>query len=320
MQQDFIPPYIMHQFWSTDPWIVYQSSERLTVPELLPPVPCIRIIRHARGVTTPEIVRLIRECQEFRPRDVVLYAAQCDAHFELLRRMQLPCVRWNHNALVDERIFKPADVTPWCHTSISRVVPFKRLELATRVPDLKIVGSVENKDYHAWLKPQMPRAEFLNENGRWLIDKEVAALLQQSLAMVLTSDDQIEGNCRAVTEAMLTGCPVVYTAPQRMCETWLVPETSRAAAPAVESVTKAVLHAPVWDKAFIRQRTLQNVGRYRDDLAATVAAAARQLGYDGFILDVQALVDAKYILWQDRERWLADLPPIIRQQIDQRKA
>lgn len=311
----------MHQFWSVDPWIVYQSSERLTVSELLPPVPCIRIIRHARAVETPEIVRLIRECQAFRPRDIVLYAAQCDAHFNLLVRMKLPCVRWSHNALVDDRIFDciPAERTGY--TTISRVVPFKRLELARNVSPLKVIGSVEDPNYLAMIKPWMPHAEFLNEHGHWLDDKDVAAVLQTSVAMLLTSDDRVEGNCRAVTEALLTGCPVIYTAPQRMCETWLTPETSIGVAPTVEAVTAAVKmpHSPELS-ANIRRLTLQRVGRYRWDLKETVERAARQFGYSNFSLNVQALVDAKYVRWQEQAQWLAALPTTIRQQLDQGKA
>lgn len=317
--QDLIPPYLMHQFWSIDPWVVYQSSERLTVPELLPPKPCIRIIRHARGVETPEIIHLLRECQAFRPQDIVLYAAQCDAHFHLLTRMKLPCVRWNHNALIDERIFKPANVVRDCYTAVARVVPFKRLELAREVQGLKVIGTLEDPYYLSLIRAVMPTAEFLNEHGRWLIDKEVASLLQRSHAMLLTSDDRIEGNCRAVTEAMLTGCPVIYTSPQRMCETWLTPETSIGVEPTAAAITRAVKQHWQWDAAFIRRRTVENVERYRGNLQAAVAEAASQLGYHDFVLDVQALVDAKYVLWQDRERWLAALPRVIREQLDQRK-
>lgn len=165
MQPQDLPPYLMHQFWSTDPWIVYQSSERLTEPDLLPPAPCIRIIRHARAVEAPEIVRLLRECREFRPNDIVLYAAQCDVHFELLRRMKLPCVRWNHNALIDEHLFDYRECEITCFTSISRVVPFKRLELAREVSPLNVIGSIEDPNYLATIKPWMPHATFLNENG-----------------------------------------------------------------------------------------------------------------------------------------------------------
>lgn len=316
MQID-LPPFLMHQFWATEPWVVYQSSERLTVPELLPPVPCIRIFRHARGVELPEVIRQVKECQAFRPRDVVLYAAQCDAHFNMLRRLRVPCVRWNHNALINERIFALSDTPPSCHTTISRVVPFKRLELMRGVPDLKIIGGFEDPEYHERLRPLMTQAEFLNEQAGWLDDTDVAAWLQKSHAMLLTSDDTIEGNCRAVTEAMLTGCPVIYTSPQRMCETWLVPETSVAVPPIADFITHAAQYHRKWDKPCIRQRTLENVKKYRADLQEAVEIAARQLGYPGFILDVQALVDAFYVRWLDRDHWIESLPPVIRQQLGQ---
>ncbi len=305
----------MHQFWSTDPWIVYQNTDRLNNTDLLPDAPCIRIIRHSRATSAVEIFNTVKVCRQQRPQDIVLYAAQCEEHYRL-RVMGMPCIWWNHNALIDETKFVLDPKPTIGHLSISRVIRFKRLELLRRIPMLKIAGSVEDKEYLAELKAVMhPTTLFLNEQHLFLEEHQIAKLLNASKYMLIPSDGRVEGNCRAITESLLCGCPVIVSSPQPMCATWLRGDTSLHVAPNPEAIQHVVQQPRKWNKELLRKITLDEMYRYRERLAEDVQRAAVTLGYPNFTLDVKSLIDGQCVAWLEWERWLKRAPEAIRQKL-----
>lgn len=308
----------MCQYWSQPPdgpWIVYQTAECVEHVSLLPPVPCIRIVRHARAVQCSEIVEVLKKCEAQRPEDVVLYAAQCDAHFRL--NAAYPAViRWNHNALVDATVFTlgdgPVTKSP---LMISRFVPFKRIELAKEIPGLRVIGEDENPTYREWVQQQF-NFTWLNSKLSFLSPHQVAAELQQSSVLVLTSTHTREGNCRAVTEALLTGCPVLYVRPQPMCTSWLVPATSVAARqPTAEELRELYMRMPVFDRDRVRSTTLARLRGFQSQMQTTLEKVARLFGFTAYCFDIEKLVRSNALAWVSWSRWLDTAPEVIRRQV-----
>lgn len=307
----------MHQYWSTPPsgpWVVYQNTENLRRTELLPPEPCIRIVRHSQAVQQHEIREVIAYCRSQRPQDIFLYAAQCTTHYAL-RRQGLPVIWWNHNAIIDETTFDVHNPNPSWPLMISRFVPFKRIELCQHIPNLRLIGEAEDLAYHAWVRQQFA-FEWLNENCPFLRPADVAAVLNQATMLVLTSTYRREGNCRAITEALLTGCPVLYVRPQPMCTSWLTPAVSTYTSPDPVQLAAATATYRNTDRRQIRDITLQKIRDYRSNITEEINQAAALLGYSNFSFDIVPQVRQNAAAWMGWEQWVQSAPAVIQQQLE----
>jgi glycosyltransferase involved in cell wall biosynthesis len=141
------------------------------------------------------------------------------AEDDLLYRRAGMCSIWcNHNALLDERIFAPATRTTKTYDAVyvGRLVPFKRHELAARVPRMAVVSDPHKVEggYAALCVAGYEDLRFVNfatgVGVTRLTPAQVSALLAEARCGLALS--RSEGAMYASAEYLLCGLPVVTTA------------------------------------------------------------------------------------------------------------
>ncbi|MBN9420406.1 MAG: hypothetical protein J0I12_33465 [Candidatus Eremiobacteraeota bacterium] len=160
-------------------------------------------------------------------------AARCaeafpDLHFHHLcneeksveewRRQGLQAIHCNHNAFVDERVFRPLDGQPKRYRAVydARLVPLKRHELAAEVQDLAliyyVVPVVDDMEYVCKVQQDLAGAHCFNlEAGNYRLLDSTALNHSLNDCGVGLCLSEAEGSMYAAGQYLLSGLGVVTT-------------------------------------------------------------------------------------------------------------
>lgn len=141
-------------------------------------------------------------------------------HEAAFRRHGLEAVFCNHNAFIDERVYRPMPEVPRRFDAIynARLKAYKRHSLAHGIDALALVyaygAGIDSPEEVAAIRRGLPRAHWFNHEGdgsyRPLPDDDVARALNQARVGLCLS--AVEGAMYASIEYLLCGLPVVSTA------------------------------------------------------------------------------------------------------------
>ncbi|WP_187970888.1 glycosyltransferase [Aquibium microcysteis] len=254
----------------------------------------------------PHIVRRLASIVDIyrhrRPEHDFLVLCNEPEEVALMSRAGLKTVFFNHNALVDEFVFREGSHQEKDFTAVynGAMIPWKRHALAALVDRCAFiyyrnndVTAEEAIRYLLSLKALMPRHAFINE----VRDGEIVAISRQRVMEILTRSrvglclSAVEGAMYASIEYLLCGLPVVSTdslggRDQFADEAyWLTVDDTR------EAVRDGV--AEMAGRAFpdglIRERTLTKMLSFRSTLRDAVAEVT-----DGRIAMPDDLHDVAY--------------------------
>ena len=210
------------------------------------------------------------------PRGQVFYLSNTEQIHRARRAVGLDSHFVNIGALIDASDFIPVEGEKRYHAAmISRFSWFagdqlKRHDLAREVPSLALLdpmfGSVSS--YYREHYAGMPNCRFINESR--LPPEEVASLLGQSHCGLILSS--IEGVCRASSEYLLSGLPVVSTPSTGGRDVWYDDENSIVVEPDPKAVAAAVesLVRNPRDPQSIRAGYLERARVFRERLVTDV--------------------------------------------------
>ena len=247
-----------------------------------------RSVRSDRALNRPERQRVLylsntEEIHEMR------VAAGLDSHFV------------NCGALIDAQHFAPLDVEKrYDAVMISRFDWFeddqlKRHYLAELVPRLALLDpfAATRSRYYREHYAAKPNCHFINEED--LPPDEVARVLAQSSCGLILSP--LEGLCRASSEYLLCGIPVVSTPSKGGRDVWYDDENSIVVEPDEVAVAEAVatLVRERRDPHRIRARYLERAAAFRERLIRDVLEPVmRRYGAD---LTARELVETVPFPW-----------------------
>lgn len=204
------------------------------------------------------------------------YAAQ----IELFERLGLETIFCNHNAFVDENIFKPLPSVEKKFDAVydARLVPFKRHYLAADVPRLGLIYySVPTKDqinFTRRIKSDFSRARFFNhdEAGEYKIldARKINECLNECLVGLCLSEG--DGAQYASIQYLLAGLPVVETKSFGGRDIFFENEYSIRVEPTVEAVKNAVdeMIERNISPALIRRKTLEKMRFHRRNFISLI--------------------------------------------------
>ncbi|MCO6450797.1 MAG: glycosyltransferase [Caldilineales bacterium] len=230
----------------------------------------------------------------------------------------LEAILCSHNALIDERIYRPLPDTPKRFDAVydARLKDYKRHRLASGLDDLALIYAVTPGiddpetaarilgDFdHAHLFNRNPAGEYVN-----LEDAVVNACLDECRVGLCLS--AIEDANYASIQYLLAGLPVVSTPSKGGRDlffddscTLIVDETPEAVAAGVEEMVR---RQP--DTAIIRQRTLAKVAEHRQRFVATVQNIYDKEGVGKRFADEwDSVFFNRMVRWQSHEATLTRL-------------
>jgi glycosyltransferase involved in cell wall biosynthesis len=231
---------------------------------------------------TGDRVRLLRrEYHRYvkeRPEHRILFLCNTSTEASLLSRAGIPSVHCNHNAFLDERLYRPLPaVKRFDAVYNSRLEPFKRHALARQVRSLAILtyGLDESPvGYVREVRQMLAHAEWLNfpaQDGYRLIPREEIPrhLASARVGLCLSAE---EGAMYASGEYLLCRLPIVSTRSKGGRDVFfddeyvaIVDDTPEAVAAGVERMVRL---SP--DPEYIRNRTIEKLRRHRDLLIDSV--------------------------------------------------
>ncbi|HMP72681.1 MAG TPA: glycosyltransferase [Kiritimatiellia bacterium] len=173
----------------------------------------------------------------------------------------------NHNAWLDERVFTPRNL-PRRHRAVMvcQLAPYKRIHLACNVRGLIIVCSAL---FHGHQPESLHAFEDVKVTGG-LSPQGVADIINQSgVGLILSAE---EGACRASSEYLLCGIPVVSTPSLGGRDVFYTPRNSRIVPPDPQAIAQAVdtFLADPPDPRAIREHHLHQSREFRQRFATEV--------------------------------------------------
>jgi hypothetical protein len=162
-------------------------------------------------------VQLEAQCAAAFPDVRLIHLCNEEESVEGWTARGLQAIHCNHNAFLDERIFRPLEgARPYEAVYDARLAPFKRHSLAAQIQQLAliyyVVPLVDDMDYAHQLKRDFEKAHFFNlESGayRLLGHQDLNRCLNQCQVGLCLSD--AEGAMYASGQYLLSGLGVVST-------------------------------------------------------------------------------------------------------------
>jgi glycosyltransferase involved in cell wall biosynthesis len=256
-----------------------------------------------------DLAAFVREVGRATPNLQAMVMAATYEDRALFHRLGVDAIWCNPNALIDERAYAPdLDAEKrYDAVNVGRLVPFKRHELAAKVPRLALVthGFEVEATYAEDCLSTLEGLSFVNyEPGREvqpLKPDAVRALLVQSRCGLALS--AVEGAMYASTEYLLCGLPVVTTPSQGGRHVFFHPDYVETVEPTADAVARGVARiiAKAADPLAIRRRTLQLMRPHR----------ARLIGRLSAVVEQDLMAQASETLWlpsfvDKLEHWVAD--------------
>ena len=222
------------------------------------------------------------EVKERLPQINVLFVTNTPQEEALLRKHGLKAEFCHQNAFIDEkriRLYTP-DKREFDAIYVARITPFKRQELAAKVPRLRLISSWENpseKNYVQSVLDMMPTVSYSSKVSYRNVSKEMS---RAAVGLCLSAE---EGAMFVSAEYLLSGIPAVSTANLGGREYVMPKEYWRRAEANPDSVAAAVeelknLHA---DPADVRAKTLEMYRPHREKMCAILKGIFDSHGLDG---------------------------------------
>lgn len=243
-----------------------------------------------------------------RPQDVFHYLTNDEPTATLLRSRGIPASTVNHNAFVDESIYRPIANTRKRFDAVytAQMSPFKRHILAKDIKRLLIIdgrlGRGLEEKYFDNVRTQLPTATFTHyQHPNGVPPSEVATYLNQSAVGLCLSAE--EGAMYASIEYPLCGLPVVSTASRGGRSTMFHPSWSKIVADDPQQISLAVsqfMHEEL-SPAKIREAVIEEMTIHRKRFWSLLQQILDAEGCDFDALD----------LWSDRffNKWIVWEPP-----------
>lgn len=211
--------------------------------------------------------RAIRRYPEMR---LIYLCNTSDEHIAFLRQ-GMSAIFCNHNAFVDDRVFKPFDGQRrhWRAVLNAALAPYKRLQLAAEVNDLAVITyePAGRTSYSIAMQKRLAEKSWINRQRdvfTWLDGNEVAAVIRSAAIGLCLSAR--EGAMYASAEYLLCGLTVVTTPSTGGRDVFFCGDTSVVADPhpsAIESaVSAAIAHAA--PAQWVRECTLSLIQPHRN--------------------------------------------------------
>lgn len=207
-------------------------------------------------------------------------------HFEVTG---LPGDVINHNCWLDPSHFQVSHDVQKLYDAIyvGRLSPFKRHELAAKVPNLALVAGLDHGNAST-----LPVPPHVYRNDRILTPDEVCEKINQSHCGLLLSE--VEGACFSSSEYLLSGVPVVSTKCFGGRDVWYNDYNSIVVDPDPDAIRDAV--------AFFKEnpRDPHKIRQAHIDLAQThrgrfISALGDIFARFGIKMDAQAYFDENYM-------------------------
>lgn len=162
-------------------------------------------------------VQLEADCAAAFPNVRLIHLCNEEEAVKVWMARGLQALHCNHNAFLDERVFRPLEnARPFHAVYDARLVPLKRHYLAAQVEELAlihyVVPLVDDMDYARQLEQDFPQAHFFNLEGgtyRLLGHHDLNRCLNQCQVGLCLSD--AEGAMYASGQYLLSGLGVVST-------------------------------------------------------------------------------------------------------------
>lgn len=209
-------------------------------------------------------------------RGRVIYLSNTEEMHRMRRRLGLDSHFVNMGAFVDETKFVPIDADKrYDAAMISRFSwlngdQLKRHHLAAKVESLALLDPIHGSEsaFYRGHYAARPNCHFINDCR--LQPAQVARVLAQSHCGLILSP--LEGACRASSEYLLCGLPVVSTRSRGGRDVWYDDENSIIVEPDPDAVAEAVvsLVGARRDPVQIRARYLQRAAVFRERLIEDV--------------------------------------------------
>ncbi len=200
----------------------------------------------------------------------------------MLRKHGLNAEFCHQNAFIDERrlrLYSP-EKKDFDAIYVARITPFKRQELAAKVPRMRLVSGWENpseRDYVKMVLSVIPEVSYSSKVPYRLISKEMS---RAAVGLCLSAE---EGAMFVSAEYLLSGLPAVSTKNLGGRE-WVMPEEYwRRAEDNPDSVAAAVeeLKHLKADPADVRAKTLEMYRPHREKMCAILKEIFDSHGLDG---------------------------------------
>ena len=222
------------------------------------------------------------EAKKRLPQLNVLFVTNSPQEETILRKHGLKAEFCHQNAFIDEkrvRLYSP-DTREFDAIYVARITPFKRQELAAKVPRLRLISSWENPSERNYVKSvldMMPTVSYSSKVSYRNVSKEMS---RAAVGLCLSAE---EGAMFVSAEYLLSGIPAVSTANLGGREFVMPKEYWRRAEANPDSVAAAVeelknLHA---DPADVRAKTLEMYRPHREKMCAILKGIFDSHGLDG---------------------------------------
>ena len=236
------------------------------------------------NIDEPERVQLVRHFENLHqkkyPKHKFIHLCNTVRQTEEFQKNDLEAVFCNHNAFIDENIFKPLPDSAKKYEAIydARFKDYKRHYLAVEIENLALLydfnQTIDNPDYVKKIKNQFSKAEFLNhpnsEPYRKLIVEEVNKALNESRVGLCLS--KVEGAMYASIQYLLAGLPIVSTKSIGGRDVFyeddfvmIVDDNAEAVAEGVKSIIKRNIGPEM-----IRRKTIDKMQEHRDRFISTI--------------------------------------------------
>jgi len=214
----------------------------------------------------------------------------CNTETELQKHREagLDALFSSHDGLIDERIFRIRPEIEKRYDAVydAQLNPFKRHQLAARVPSLALVSYIHapqfSQAYADDVRRVLRHAHWISDplapHWRWLTPHEVCLVLNQSRVGLCLSAE--EGAMFASTQYLLCGLPVVSTESKGGRDVFFEPGFTRIVEDDPDAVAEAVagfVEAPP-DPQQVRARALERVRAHRSRLIDRIEAIYREVG------------------------------------------
>lgn len=226
-----------------------------------------------------EIAKLEAEHRRMYPSFSFIHLCNYAEQLERLKSLGLDAYLCNHNAFVDEKLFKPLDDVPKIVDAVydARFIPCKRHHLAAELESLGLIYySVPNEDesYVEDVKRTLAQATLLNhsDSGEYKTLSAAGvnrALNQCRVGLCLSAE---EGAMFASIQYLLAGLPVVTTASIGGRDEFFDAENSiivEADPLAVKRGVQIMIEKSI-DRDLIRSRTLERMNIHRQRFISLV--------------------------------------------------
>lgn len=296
-------------FWIfANPNILLQRcSLNDTVGPFLPNTPIYRLMGYGWDYKPNELLDLYQSFYNKR-RDHYTFLINDANIYRSALALGIPCIHCNHNAFIDETLFKPSKVSKKYNAiSVGRICPEKRHQLANQIENALIVGYQARYDnpsnYINIVKSEMP-------NSSYLVSEQVDTQIPQDVVLEKMNESLVglclserEGAMNVSVEYLLCGLPVVSTLNYGGRNEFLDPEYCMNVPPSPEAVSHAV-HDLINRKIpsdYIRSRTIRKLQEHRSRFIIHVQSIfeKEQIGIDYGKMFYQKFFN-KYVIHRPR--------------------